>query len=218
MMFREGAARRVEAHPRHGVETRQSLGGIRNDIRCFQLSSLRRTTWKATAIDNRRPGLLRSKTAFLPDCAAFYGSHCDVFRAVSAKLRPEWGFVLMGALCSLGTAGDSRAAGCHVSDRPVLSSKLSADLELAIDLSVVEPARAPAVLTHPTCPTEVPRLLNPAGGSPAASSREWVGLDAPGQSNTVLARSHFSYAQPLSDPLDRPPRPIAARGVIGLPV
>jgi hypothetical protein len=137
-----------------------------------------------------------------------------VFRAVAAKLWRGWGFVLLSALCLVGTAREGRAAGCHVADRPILSS----DLELAIDLSVVAPAQAPAVLTHPTCPTESPRLLNPAGASAAAAWHQCVGLDAPGQSNLAAAQTRCAHAQPLSDPLDRPPRLISSGGVIGVPV
>jgi hypothetical protein len=126
--------------------------------------------------------------------------------------------VLTAFLCVLTTVGDARAAGCHVSDRPVLSSKLSPDVAMAIDLSMTAPAQAPAVLTHPTCPTEIPRLLNPAGGSPAVDGLRWVGLGTGGRSHSVAAHAMGFHAQPLTDPLDRPPRMNPSFGVIGLSV
>ena len=137
-----------------------------------------------------------------------------MFRAVSAKLCREWAFILVGALCLLGAADYCPAAGCHVSDRPVVSSRLV----LAIDLSVTAPPQAPDVLTHPRCPTEIPRLLDPAGVSLTAALRHWIGLDVDGRSIAVITYSHRSHAQPLSDPLDRPPRHIAEHGVVGLTV
>ena len=116
------------------------------------------------------------------------------------------GYVIVAAWCLLCNATDSRAAGCHVPDRPVLGGKLSWESNLSRDLNGAAPALAPPVLTHPPCEGESPTLLESAGEAPAADWRPQIDLDSPGRSTPVICRSPAHRRQPPGIRLDRPPR------------
>ena len=129
-----------------------------------------------------------------------------MFRAVFAHVFR--GVVVLAAMTAgmLWNAAESRAAGCHVADRPVLGGKLSWDSNLSRNLSVAPTAFAPPVLTHPRCEGESPRLLEPVGGPPAVASGQLIKLGSPGRSTEVCCCSPDRRSQPLGTRLYRPPR------------
>jgi hypothetical protein len=133
------------------------------------------------------------------------GSNREVFRPVSAKIWCGWSVVIT-AWCLLGGASNVRAAGCHVSVRPVLTSTLSWESKLAADLSATAPALAPVVLTHPPCQGEFPRVLEPVDGAVAVAARQWIAFDIPGRPDTIVTGSAALSTQPPGMRLDRPPR------------
>jgi hypothetical protein len=167
-------------------------------------------------IDNTRSGLLASNYPSSRSCAMNW-SKVDVFRAVPAHLRRVLVFLVTAVSCLLVSAGDGWAAGCHVTERPVLASKLSWENELAVDFSVAPPVLAPPVLIHPPCHGEVPQWLGSTDRPSAARWHHWIGIDSPSQSGSVTAGSPAEHPQPPSSRLDRPPRLIKCWAMIGLP-
>ena len=127
-----------------------------------------------------------------------------MFRPVPANFRYGWS-VAITAWCLLG-AVDVRAAGCHVSDRPVLTSTLSWENKLAADFSATAAVLAPRVLTHPPCQGEFPRVVEPIDGAVAVGTQQWIGLDFRGRSDAIVAGSAALSTQPPGMRLDRPPR------------
>jgi hypothetical protein len=133
-------------------------------------------------------------------------SKVDVLRAIPAFLCRGLVFLVTIASCFLMIGRDSRAAGCHVPDRPMPTSKLPWELELATDLATAPPVQVPPILTHPPCPGEVPRLLEPTGVFSAAQTHQRIGLDPAGLSQSVPVHDPSDRSQPPSNRLDRPPR------------
>jgi hypothetical protein len=129
-----------------------------------------------------------------------------VFRAVFAHLCRR--VVILAAATGglLWIATESRAAGFHVPDRPVLSGSLSWEKNLSRDLNAAPPALAPPILAHPPCEGESPTLLERVGGAPAADGRPQIGLDPSGGSKTDISYAPAYRPQPPGIRLDRPPR------------
>jgi hypothetical protein len=131
-----------------------------------------------------------------------------VSRLVPANLCRGWVVVLAAALCLLGGAQTTWAAGCHVVERPALASKTTREHKLALDLSIVQPALAPPVLTHVPCPSEMPRLLDSVDVSSFILWHQHIGVERRGGRHSVALLSRCEHPQPPSVRLDRPPRVI----------
>ena len=167
--------------------------------------SLPNTKAHATSIDNTSRAVLTSRITFPHAMCEVDRSKREVSRAVPAILWRGWSIVL-AAIGLLACAGPLAAAGCHVSDRPVLASRASWENALATDLSSAAPALAPPVLTHPPCQGETPRTTNAADGVSAVASPHPVGLVCPDQSGTIALDTPARHAEPPGTRLDRPPR------------
>jgi hypothetical protein len=144
-------------------------------------------------------------------------SDAQVSRVVPAHSCRGWVFVSAAALCLLGGAKTGRASGCHVAERPMLGSKLTADQQLLIDLSAPPPVYAPLVLTHLPCQGEVPGVPDIAGSITSALVSRRVGCEPPGPAESLPTCITSEHAQPPGFRLDRPPRPVASCGTIELP-
>jgi hypothetical protein len=157
-------------------------------------------------IDSRWPGLLRSNELLSSPTCVLNRSKFEVFRAVFAHLCR--GVAILAAAIGglLWNATESRAAGCHVPDRPVLRGGLSWQKNMSPDLNAAPPALAPPILTHPPCEGESPRVLERVGEAPAADGCQQIGDDLPGASTAVVCRSPAHPPQPPGSRLDRPPR------------
>ena len=133
-------------------------------------------------------------------------SNIVVPRSVRARTCRVYVFWSMAALCLPSTARPSRAAGCHVQDRPVLQSTLSWDTDQSVKLAKSPIVQPPPVLNHPPCEGETPLAVSSSTLPAAGALSEHLRVELPDFYEPTLARSRQERPHPPSPRLDRPPR------------
>ncbi len=132
-------------------------------------------------------------------------------RVNRATLSRHWLLVCLAGIFLAASAGTTevRAAGCHVADRPVLSTSLTWKNDSIRDL-LAEPHAAPPprVLTHLPCRGELPLGSSLAERFSPAAWHQGLNFDLVAD----LPADFLSHPVPLGPPqtrharLDRPPR------------
>jgi hypothetical protein len=129
-----------------------------------------------------------------------------VHRSVRNWTSRAYVFGLMTALCVVTAVRPSRAAGCHVQERPVLQSTLSWESDQKIG-PATPIAQAPPVLAHPPCGGEIPLAASSSTLLLMAAVSESSVFQLPEICESILVHPRTEHAQPSSLRLDRPPRP-----------
>jgi hypothetical protein len=103
-------------------------------------------------------------------------------------------------------AGPAHASGCHVPDRPILSTRFTWERDRPVDPAGLIDGQAPPVLTRVPCSGEVPQLPGSPTGLVAQADRTTTHFDPPTVSEPAIAGDDIVRIDPHPFRLDRPPR------------
>jgi hypothetical protein len=159
-----------------------------------------------SAIDNPTSGTIRSSDPFRVFRMLVYRSEFDVPRSVPTHFWRGCVLVLSAGFGLLSALTPARAAGCHVTDVPVLHSRFSWERDQGLDRKSILIVLAPPILTHPPCQGESPdspRLSRPSGQAVLLLCARSL---QPGVAGRITVLPHHQHLQPLVFRVDRPPR------------
>jgi hypothetical protein len=113
---------------------------------------------------------------------------------------------LLPAVVALLVAPRLAEAGCQVPGRVILHSQHFWDQDQIAGLSVPPATVAPLILTNPTCPSEVPHVVDSPTAVSAVAMLDRALIASATRLQLLAAPDMGTHPQPLMSRLDRPPR------------
>jgi hypothetical protein len=103
-------------------------------------------------------------------------------------------------------ASSAHASGCHVPDRPILSTRFTWERDQHFDPAGLFDRQAPPILTQVPCSGEIPQVTGSPTGLVGPAVRTDTGFDPPSVSERASIGEVVASIDPHPFRLDRPPR------------
>ena len=103
-------------------------------------------------------------------------------------------------------ARPAHASGCHVPDRPILSTRFTWERDRQFDPAGLVDGQAPPILTRVPCSGEVPQVPGSPTGLAGQADRTSTHFDPPTVSEPAITGDDIANIDPHPSRLDRPPR------------